>query len=103
MMAGDTPPPFDPTNATPVGGDAPPPFDPSNATPVGGPQVGGARAALEGLKAGASAGWSDELTGLMAASGAAEARAYMAPDAAQDYEDQINKAGGLTGIYHSAR
>jgi hypothetical protein len=104
MMAGDTPPPFDPTAATPVGGETPPPFDPTAATPVAGaPQVGGARAALEGLKSGASAGWSDEITGLMAASGAAEARAYMPPDSAQDYEDQINKAGGLTGIYHSAR
>jgi hypothetical protein len=97
------PPPFDPTAATPVGGEAPPPFDPTKATPIGGPQVGGARAALEGLKAGASAGWSDEITGLMAAAGAAEARGYMPPDQAQDYEKQINDSGGLTGIYHSAR
>lgn len=57
-MADDTPPPFDPASATPVGstaGGSPPPFDPTNATPAGG-QVGGARAALEGLKSGASAG-----------------------------------------------
>lgn len=67
------------------------------------PPVSGLRAGLEGLKAGASAGWSDEITGLMAAAGAAEARGYLPPEQQADYEKQISDSGGLTGIYHSAR
>lgn len=63
------------------------------------PQPSGLRSAFEGLKSGATAGWSDQLTGIAAAAGLGEAEQYLTDEQLAD----IQKAGGIPGVYATAR